>query len=109
VTTINAYGERRAADVMQETWGHLAGQRGRSYDGSVVYALGRYGDLAVITAEFQDLPDSPWFYEHLHEWIWDQKPEEGSAYHFKGSYRRDRPCKFEGETTRLDLTQKGAA
>lgn len=56
---IDVYGARREAQVMQETWGHLAPTRGRKYNGMVVFALGCFGDLAVISADFDGLDDSP--------------------------------------------------
>ncbi len=93
---INAYGTRRAATVVGETWGHLAPQQDRVYAGTMTYTLGCFGDLAVIRVDFTDLPDSPWFYEDLHEWIWNQGPSEGTVYQFTGTYCRDRSLRFVG-------------
>lgn len=81
---------------MQATWGHLAPDGERTYSGHFVFALGCFGDLAVVEAEFEDLPDSPWFHEDLHNWIWDHKPEEGRIYRFDGTYCRDRDDLFVG-------------
>lgn len=96
MSIVNAYGSRRQAEVMHDTWGHLAPEISRTYTGTFVFALGLFGDLAVVEAEFEDLPDSPWFYDDLHTWIWDQSPVEGRIYRFDGTYRRDRAERFVG-------------
>jgi hypothetical protein len=104
MTKVDAYGARREAEVMQDTWGHLAPQQDRTYKGVVTFTVGCFGDLAVISAEFEGLPDSPWLYEDLHQWIWDQKPEEGKVYRFEGSYCRDPHAQFDGELAPVDLS-----
>lgn len=104
MTLIDVYGERRQAKVMQETWGHLAPKRSRSYKGSIVFALGCFGDLAVVEVDFAGLPDSPWFHEDMHRWIWDQNPEAG-IYRFAGTYRRNRANQFVGDLQALDVRQ----
>lgn len=102
---VDVYRTRREAEVTQDTWGHLAPEAGREYAGTVVYAVGCFGDLAVISVDFADLPDSPWFYEHLHEWIWDQEPEEGRVYRFDGNYRSDRRVQFVGRVQQVEIAQ----
>lgn len=61
------------AQVMQETWGHLAPKKGKTYTGRIVYTMGVYdgGDInpTIIVCDFPGLPDSPWFYEHLGDFI----------------------------------------
>jgi hypothetical protein len=69
MSLIDAYGARREAEVMQETWGHLAPNPNREYTGSVLFTHGAYGDLTAISVDFDGLDDSPWFYEHLHDWF----------------------------------------
>lgn len=96
MSLIDVCGERREAEVLQETWGHLAGIAGQQYSGTFLFALGCFGDLAVIETNFEDLPDSPWFYEDLHQCIWDQRPEEGRIYRFEGNYCSDRDPRFVG-------------
>jgi hypothetical protein len=105
VTTYDVYGARREAEAMQDTWGHLAGDKGRAYGGHFLFALGCFGDLAVIEVEFADLPDSPWLYEHLHDWIWDHKPEEGRIYRFDGTYQCDRADRFVGDLRPAEATR----
>lgn len=96
--TVDVYGERRHQEVMQETWGHLAPTPGEEYAGTVEFALGCFGDLAVISVYFADLPDSPWLYEDLHNWIWSTEPEEGKVYRFEGTYRKgERGSVFDGK------------
>ncbi len=103
MSTIDVYGTRREAEVMQETWGHLAPEPGKTYTGTVVFTNGCFRDLTVITCEFADLPDSPWFYDTLHNWLLDQEPEEGKVYRFTGTYRVDRDDPFIGVTWVLPL------
>lgn len=105
MTLVNAYGARWEADVMQDTWGHLAPEPGRVYAGTFVVAHGCYDDLAVISAEFADLPDSPWFHEHLHDWISDQATEPGKVYRFTGTYSRDRGDRFIGKLTAVAVAE----
>lgn len=105
MTVINAYGARREAEVMQSTWGHLAPKPSRVYAGTFVVAHGCYGDLAVISIDFADLPDSPWLYEHLHNWIWDRGTEPGNVYRFAGTYSGDRGGQFAGELTAVKFDE----
>lgn len=100
--------------VMQETWGHLAPKKNKTYEGRIVYAMGCYdsGELnpTVLVADFAGLSDSPWFYnalgDLLDELSW--KPERaypprkghgkvGCVYEWTGTFRN---YKFEG-TVRL--------
>lgn len=103
MSVYNVYGARRADEVMNETWGHLAPEAGQVYTGSVEFTLGCFRDLAVITAEFAGLPDSPWFYDGLHDWLLDQQLDEGKVYRFTGTYSPDRTEPFVGELRILSL------
>jgi hypothetical protein len=106
---IEGYGARRAAEVMNDTWGHLAPERGREYVGTVVYTHGCYGDLTIITADFDGLDDSPWFFEHLNDWLLDQDDKPGGVYRFEGTYSHDRKDRFAGETQALNLAEQVTA
>lgn len=91
---------RYRAQVMGETWGHLAPQARTKYKGSVLFAHSVYGGdgTTVIRTDFQELPDSPWFYEGLHELAGEHRSEhgddvEGGVYLWTGYYElRDIPA-----------------
>lgn len=85
---IDAYGQRRAEEVMRDTWGHLGANPGTLYRGHIVFAHGVYGDLVVLEVDFGGrADDGPWFYEGLHDWTWDQDTKPGCIYRFDGTYR----------------------
>jgi hypothetical protein len=65
----SSYEQRSAELVQQETWGHLAPKTDKVYEGYILYALGCYGDHCVLQVEFKDLDDSPWFYDHVNEFV----------------------------------------
>ncbi len=96
--------------VLANTWGHLAPEPGRSYEGFVCFAHGVHGDSTIIEWQFEDLPPSPWFFDdlidhmnneidrHLKDrsygvWIW-----EGTFKVFKNGKSRwsgkSRPCRI---------------
>ena len=109
----DVYGERKKEEVMNDTWGHLKPSEGSTYGGYILYTIGCYGDITCIQNHFRDLPDSPWFYDDLHNLIGDQE-ERGIIYLFLGSYCRSRDPKFIGVTTKMtagilrDKIEKGA-
>jgi hypothetical protein len=72
--------------VMQHTWGHLAPDKGKSYQGEILFALGEYGDFVPLRVRFNDLDDSPWFFQDMMELIAEEAKEPG-IYRFKGEYR----------------------
>lgn len=96
MSLIDAYGARREAEVMQETWGHMAPNPNREYTGSVLFTHGAYGDLTAISVDFDGLDDSPWFYEHLHDWFVNLDTEPEKIYRFGGTYCSDRATRFVG-------------
>lgn len=98
-----------ASKVRDATWGHLAPRRHVKYRGHIVFAVGCYDDLnhVVIDCEFKDrkgkaLDDSPWFYEHLHDFVGSDQNRgtAGNVYRFDGAF-----CNyvFTGTIVRLTL------
>jgi hypothetical protein len=86
---VDAYAERRAANVMRDTWGHMDANPGTRYKGHVVFAAGCYGgERIVLAAEFGSAGYGPRFYEGVNEWVsWLEDVEEGRVYRFDGYYR----------------------
>lgn len=83
--------------VREDTWGHLRTQSNAWHPGVIVFAESAYGgERVILHADFGDgVPDSPWFYEHVHEWLWGQDAEPGALYTFTGWYRVGRSGAYE--------------
>lgn len=95
------------AQVTNETWGHLAPEPRRKYNGFILFAHAAYGDLTVIDYRFKNLEDSPWFCEDLHEFIngiAGEKPQ-GRIYRFDGTYMKYKngSHSFSGKVRRVML------
>jgi hypothetical protein len=84
--------EKYRAEVMADTWGHLGPEPRRAYRGSLVFVTSEYGgDRTIVRTNFPDLPDSPWFYEDMNEWMFTDKLlklREGGVYEFTGTYTK---------------------
>jgi len=87
----DAYGERRQAEVMEDTWGHLKPKKEITYTGWIQVALSCYGDLIIIDWFFDGLEASPWqfdeFWANIYKWQDDEKPRVG-VWQFEGTYER---------------------
>jgi hypothetical protein len=97
------------ARVYADTWGHLAPEPCRAYTGTMILAHGEYAQdgLVPVRTRFADLPDSPWFYDDLGEWLCDTQAttEPGEVYRWQGTYRKFRNGKFRftGKLRRVEL------
>lgn len=100
---VDAYGERKAEQVMRDTWGHMDAKEGVTYPGTIVYAGGQYGgESMILSAEFGDAGYGPWFYYGIHDWLGKQDIEGSTVYLFTGTYQLDdEQHKFVGTTTKL--------
>jgi hypothetical protein len=76
------------AIVINNTWGHLAPIPQQKYNGSILFCYGEYGDVTPIKTDFKNLPNSPWFFEDMNEFISDKCNElsYGNVYKFIGTY-----------------------
>lgn len=92
----DAYAARKAADVMNETWGHLKPKNGVSYPGYILYTIGECGDITCIQSNFEGLPSSPWFHDDLCEFMGDNGEERGEVYLWRGAYCHKSAKKFMG-------------
>ncbi len=102
---IDAYAERKRSEVMQDTWGHLAPKQGQKYTGFFTFAVGCYGGLSpeVLSCWFKGLPDSPWFFSALQDYIFTLDMEAGLVYRFDGCFMNDA---FNGEVSVILDTNK---
>lgn len=97
MSLVNVYSARREAEVMSDTWGHLAPEKGRTYHGTILFTHGEYGDIVPIKARFDDLPDSPWFFDDLNDFLFGLDTQAGTVYRFEGSYCRQGAPQFVGD------------
>jgi hypothetical protein len=106
----DAYGDRRAAQVMEATWGHLRPASGR-HDGHVVAARSEFGgERVLLTADFGDVDDSPWLFESLTQLVDEADMPEGSVYRFDGALVVDgNGFRFEGRWVRIWATEQVVA
>lgn len=92
--------------VREDTWGHLRPRPDVWHPGVIVFAESAFDGRVILHADFGDaVPDSPWFYEQLHEWLDEQDAETGRLYTFTGRYRTGRSdaYEFRGEITCVPL------
>jgi hypothetical protein len=80
------------ADIMKNTWGHLAPKKNKVYKGKIVYAVGCFGNDSlnptVLVCNFKELDSSPWFFNALTDFIHSLKlKEEGCVYEFEGYFK----------------------
>ncbi len=94
-----------AAQVRYQAFGHLAPVRGVRYPGTMIFCQSEYGDIVCIRADFGDLPDSPWFYEDMQEYIGKKALEAGAIYRFSGYYLKYKNggYRFSGKVAALDI------
>jgi len=93
------------AEVMADTWGHLAPEPGRKYPGHMYFTQSEYRDLISIRSDFGDLPGSPWFFDDQQDFIGMKAVEEGVVYKFTGYYIKFKSgsYRFTGEVREVKL------
>lgn len=91
--------------VMQETWGHLAPKKNKTYKGRIVWACGVFdsGDLnpTAIYFNLKELNSSPWSYLAINEFMQNQPKQfrkEGCIYEWTGTFRN---YVFEGKVKQI--------
>lgn len=94
---------RHRSQVLAATFGHLAPQARKKYPGSIIFAQSEFGQLVPIRSSFDDLPDSPWFYQHLTDFVADKATEPGQVCRFEGHYQlyKNGKGKFTGTITEV--------
>ncbi len=87
------------AEVMAATWGHLAPKKNKRYNGVVTFAIGNYGsdhlNPTVLHCDWGELPDSPWFFDALADFLGngqrcsddESQFKIGCVYRFEGAVR----------------------
>ena len=88
--------------VKDATWGHLAPEPARKYEGYIYFAETAWGQQEPIEAVFDGLDDSPWFFDDLCAFISKGERKTG-VYKFNGYYQRFKNGghRFVGKTIRV--------
>lgn len=79
--------------VLQDTWGHLAPQKNRSYKLSILFMVSEYGNTGntlIDTKLADDLKDSPWLYDAINEEINKHELKDSGVYRIDGTFRNFR-------------------
>ena len=100
---------RYHAQILKETWGHLAAVKNRKYTGHITWALGCYGDEnlnpTILEAELKGsdgklLDGGPWLFDAMIDFLHSHSTEEGAVFRFDGFFRN---YEFVGSIRRLKL------
>lgn len=95
------------AEVLADTWGHLAPSKNRVYKGYILFAVGCFGNdpLNPTVLEYElnnrtlgSLDSSPWFFSALQDFLSDLETETGKVYRFDGTFRN---YEFDGKVRQL--------
>lgn len=91
------------SQVIAATWGHLAPQKRKAYQGWILFAIPEYdsGNPCIIEAEFKGLGDSPWLYDAM--WDFASKVEKVGVYRFDGTLQN---YEFKGTVQRIEVEAK---
>ena len=97
---VDAFAQRKKAEVMQQTWGHLRPEPQREYYGIIIATHTEYGNLEIIKSDFSGLECSPWQFDHFYDFTCDkmEKFKRGTIAKFEGTYRvfKNGNCRFYG-------------
>lgn len=101
---VDVCGERKKQQALQDTFGHLAPKKERSYKGYMIWAYGWYGDIVLLGSGFKNLSNSPWLFAAMQEYIGENLDGEG-IYKWEGHFEKlDEECYcFGGKIKRLDF------
>lgn len=86
--------------AIQSTFGHLAPEENKSYQGFILFCKTEWDKIVPIQANFDGLDDSPWFYDVLMEFIEANAKECGKIYRFKGTFKN---YEFTGTVREMEL------
>ena len=80
--------------VSEDTWGHMAPIKNKTYKGRIVYAIGCFNSGRLnptpLICNLDGLSSSPWFYSALQEQLSDHPEEfrqDGCVYEWVGTFR----------------------
>ena len=79
--------------VRQDTWGHLAPKKNKSYKGTILFAISGFGGCSknpvLIDYDFKELDSSPWLYDAVKDLLFDRSEEleTGKVYKWDTTFR----------------------
>lgn len=113
MAVIYAAGAPDPGEVLEGTWGHLKAQPDVQHPGVIVFAEAQFGgERVILHADFgPDAGYGPWFFDHVHAWLYEQDAHLGRIYTFTGWYRTSESSEygFSGEITSVALTGQPAS
>lgn len=76
----------------RDTFGHLIPDEEREYVGTVVFCCSEYNscESLVISTDFKDLSSSPWFFNHVNDFVERKTTDHkhaGKVLKFTGTYK----------------------
>mgnify|MGYP003136357968 CR=1 FL=1 len=81
------YSIRKKQEVMRDTWGHLKPKNDEIYIGYIIFAVSCFNSSeSIIVDTYFGVPDSPWFYADIIEYVEENKPLKHGVYEFRGTY-----------------------
>lgn len=95
--------------VAQDTWGHLAPKKNTTYRGRIMTAKSGYdgSDEKIIDMEWDGLDDSPWIFDYVNDWIWENRElmKEDGVYLIKSTFRNYRMWGKVSQITSLKMLE----
>ena len=95
----DAYGERKARDAREDTWGHLKPQNDKVYHGWIEVSQSAFGDGCLHNIGFEGLDSSPWLYDACATFGLDNCPDSPGIHRFTGTFSM--PDVFVGKWTHV--------
>lgn len=107
---------RYKSAMLSAAWGHLAPVYRKKYDCEIVFCLGCYREITVISSHVRhhkdgDLDGSPWYFQHEQSLVSEciDMIDDAGIYVFKGTYEMMRQnaqaFRFEGWLSSVDATR----
>lgn len=72
--------------IMNQTWGHLGAEVGKHY-GHMIFCVGQYGDLTIISSDWGTAGQSPWLLDAENEFMDKDCELEVGVYRVDGYYQ----------------------
>lgn len=97
-------------DVLQDTWGHLAPKKNKTYRGYLTFAIGCYdhgsSNPTPLKVQFPGLDHSPWLYDFIHEQLQNWQNGKGRRRRTKERFAVGHVYRFDGVFRNYKLSGK---
>jgi len=88
--------------------GHLYPEERKYHKGWAVFIIGAYGDISIVDLNFENVEDSPWFFEDVKNYMFkisDRKKYKDfvGILKFEGTYLKykNQNCSFKGNIKKI--------